>query len=289
MYLAVKEVCNTFNATWAGIIAFVAAFGDFTTKVDELLGLVEVQLAATTGVTDDKNEARDVVITKTLALAAGVSAYAKDNNDNTLQEKVHVTKSELDNARDTIVAQTAQLIIDEATAVVASLGDYNVTALQIADLQTAKDDYTDKIGTPRAAIGNRHSATDGIEDKIGEIDVLLKERMDKLVDTLQVSAPDFYSQYSSARLIVDTGVRTALKGTVTDADTTVAIKGANVFIVELDRSKKTNANGNYRFGRLRGGIYTLQVTAKGYEMAIIEDVVVEDGHVADVDVALVTE
>jgi len=64
---------------------------------------------------------------------------------------------------------------------------------------------------------------------------------------------------TSAELIAET-----LSGTVTDASTSQPINGATVTIVELGQSRTTNSSGQYDFGNVANGTYTLRASATGY-------------------------
>jgi len=55
-----------------------------------------------------------------------------------------------------------------------------------------------------------------------------------------------------------------LSGTVTDASTSQPINGATVTIVELGQSRTTNSSGQYDFGNVANGTYTLRASATGY-------------------------
>ncbi len=71
----------------------------------------------------------------------------------------------------------------------------------------------------------------------------------------------------------------SLKGKVTDTATGLPIVNAEVTIVELDITAKTDNNGKFVFGNIEPGEYELSCTATGYStatltsIAIIEDVV----------------
>jgi len=207
MALAVQTVVNNNNSVWSGLPAFVTAFGDLETVIGDVQSIRVNQEKDTKGVTKDKGSVEADLIEKTLEVRAAVSAYATDNNDNTLKEKVNYSPSALKQARDTILRDICQLIHDESNTVISGLADYGVVAADLTELQTLIDAYNDVVAAPREAITSRSTATRELKNLIGQMDVILKDRLDMLMETFKKDHPKFHTQYTNARIIVNLGGR----------------------------------------------------------------------------------
>lgn len=202
MYFAVVQVVDANNAVWAGTPAFVNAEAAFGTVMGGIQDLVEVQETVITGVRTDKLVALDAMVEKALLVSGAVFAYATDTDNNTLKEAVAYSASDLKYVRDTIAAERATVIHDQANAVIASLADYDVDAAVLTELTGLIDAFAALIPGPRVAITARKGATSGLVELMKEADSLLKERLDKLMNLYKVTDLEFYTHYFNARIIV---------------------------------------------------------------------------------------
>lgn len=287
MFKALKKVLDDNNGIWSGLAAYVTAVADFFAKIVEIEQVGAVQESDTKGVTEDKTNYREVLEEQAYRIASATVAYAVDNNDAILKEKVNYPRSAMTRARDTELVEIVDVIYDAVNPVAGSLAGYGVVPGDLTAMQNARDDFNNRVGAPRAAISTRKTATGDLEVISRETMDLLEERLDKLTENFRDSDPDFYQTYHNARLIEDRGHRgTSMKGTVSDANTHVGIKGAVVTIVETGDDRKTNAAGNYRFMKIKAGVYTVEVVAKGYEPETIPNVELEAGKLTDLDVEL---
>ena len=207
MGLVVQRVVNDNNSIWSGLPAFVRAFSDFEGIITDIHTNRVLQEKDTKGVTLDKQDAEDVLIEKTVEVSSGVYAYAVEINDNTLKENVNYSPSFLSNVRDTILRDICQLIHDEANAVISNLADFSILPADLTDLQNKINDYNDAIPEPREAITDRSLATSELKILFERFDIVLNDRMDKLVNMFKKDYPKFHRQYDNARIIVDLGIR----------------------------------------------------------------------------------
>lgn len=201
MYLAEEKVLNDNNPVWAGVPAFANAVGAFTLKLEDIMGVVERQETAITGVRSDKMNAQDLMITSALSVSGSVFAYASATNNQTLKDAVDYTESSLKYVRDTLSAERCRIIHGQASAVVADLADYGVTAAVLGELDLRINAFIGLIPAPRVAITSRKGATSGLVDLIKEMDIILKEQLDRLMPQFRTAAPDFYKHYFDSRLI----------------------------------------------------------------------------------------
>ena len=207
MYYAVQRVCNANPLVWGGLPAFVTAFNDLKTSIGKVENILKIQERGILGVAKDKNVIRDSMIDLTLRIAGAVFAYASDTNNLILKGKVDFSRSELRHERDSFCIQHSQAVADEANNVIGALGTYGILPADITLLRSKAADFTSALSAPRTAIAERKGATDEIGKQMRKTDVILKEKLDKLIEKFKVSNVDFYKLYFDARRIVDIGIR----------------------------------------------------------------------------------
>jgi len=295
MALATEQVMNDNNSLWSGIPAMVTAMTTLGTKIASIHGVRNVQEQDIRGVALDKEAKKKDAIEKALIVIGGLKAFAIASSDNTLLKKIDYSTSELERARDTILADMLKIVRDEANNNIGSLPPYNVTATEVNALSTAIASYEVMIPKPRVALNVRKNATDALELLMQEIDTPL-EIMDGLVDTMEQTQPAFFEIYGNARIIVDSSSGGGgVKGTGKDKLTGAPLEGVLITInAPLHRTRtnsrsatrtmttRTNADGNYEIRRLRAGQYTLTMELDGYNKLTMQ-VTIEDGRITDAD------
>ena len=207
MFYATKAAVDTHNAAWAALVPYANAAAAFKDTILAIEAEVAKQGVDLEGYAMDKATRKEKMIEKALEIANKAYAYAEDNGNQVLREKMDVSYSDLSTPRDAVVAQKCQAVHDEANAVAASLLAYGVAAGDLTDLQTVISDYEAVISAPRTAITVRKGATEAIETLIKDGTAILTNRMDKLMVDFKTSHPDFYQEYFDARIVVNTGAK----------------------------------------------------------------------------------
>jgi len=80
-----------------------------------------------------------------------------------------------------------------------------------------------------------------------------------------------------------------IRGVVYDQDFDAPLAGADVSIVETGEKVTASPEGNYVFGQVEPGTYTLVVSKEGYTRKVFSDVVVPAGRMTDQDATLAGE
>lgn len=207
MYIAVQKVCNKYKSIWSGLVAYVNAFADFETIIDDIETQRLIQAGKITGIATNKTKEEDEMIQITIEVAGAVFAYAADIEDNELMEKVNYSSSELKDLRDTFLKDICLLIHHEADEVIDKLADYGKTPADLTQLKKEIDDFADILAKPRTAIGTRSTATSQLIILLKNGDKILETRMDKLMGNYKTKERKFYMSYKSAGKIIDLGVR----------------------------------------------------------------------------------
>jgi len=203
MYLAVITVCDRNKSTWQTLQAFGDAYADFGTHVQNIQNIAQSQAADSTGLSADKQQLRATMADATVEVANAVYAYAKKARNNDLAAKVNVNRSDILGGRDTTAGDTARSVHASATANLANLGPYGVTAAKLTALKTAIDSYMGSIAGPRDARASGATATSQLADEFAAADAALGDQMDTLVLQFKSANHGFATDYRNARVIVD--------------------------------------------------------------------------------------
>ena len=203
MFRAVVALLTVSSPLIATVAALVTKFGLLKGKMDKISVLAATQALPAAGAVVGKKEALDAMVLATLDVAGSVLSYATPNGLPELAAKVTVTESALRYGRQQDRVTLAQQVHDAAATVVARLGDYNVTAATLEDLQTKIVTATAALSGPRNAVDSRSAATTQLPEAFKEVDTLLAKEIDPLIVKFKKTQPDFYNAYQAARIIVD--------------------------------------------------------------------------------------
>ena len=205
MFFTIQEVMQNNNAVWGATPAMVTANTEFDGNIGALRVAVARQVTDIKGHAKDKALALDSMIEQTLRVAGVVMAYAEATNNQALAEAMNLVPSELRRYRDSVVAERCQGVHTEATTNLAAIATYGIVAADLTSLLTAIDAYVALIPRPRTMITVRKGATNEIGLLVRDTMRLLDRRMDMLMRGFMISHPDFFRQYTDARIIVDQG------------------------------------------------------------------------------------
>jgi hypothetical protein len=171
--------------------------------LDALDTAVDTQQTPTTGVTGDKAQARDDLEDKILALADQVAALAAKGAKHDLAAQVQMTKSSLDQMPDSDLEDTAERVGAAATANMADLAAYGVTAADVTALDTARTTFAGMKTSPRQAAVVRKAQTESIPQLIRNVRSIFRNEIDKIVTRFKKTNTDFYNGYFAARVIIN--------------------------------------------------------------------------------------
>lgn len=203
MYLAVKAVCDRNNSTWQTLQAFTDAYAEFGAHVTNIQTLSQSQSQQTTGLAADKQQLREAMADAAVEIASAVLAYAKKAKNNDLAAKVNFSRSDFLTGRDTLAGDNARNVHVAATANLANLASYGVTAAKLTALKTKTDAYVANVSKPRDARAAGKTATEQMDGEFNSADAVLNDQMDNLVPQFKSANAAFVTDYQNARIIVD--------------------------------------------------------------------------------------
>jgi len=207
MYLAVKLVCENFNATWSTLPAFADAFTEFRNKLKDFQKVVKTQSKNITGVAKDKEQEKEEMILKALQVTSAIYAFAKTNGNEELATLAKFSPTRLRFTRDALLLEYCNHILALANENAASLVTYGISTTDISSLQSEIEDFETIVAKPRETLGTRVDATSDLSARMKGLDFILKNRMDPLMLSFKTSSATFYAKYKNARMIINLGIR----------------------------------------------------------------------------------
>lgn len=243
MYYVVKNTCEKYQTTWTTNAVFAATYNLWVAKMPLIEQNRDAQTLETTGITTDKTAKRTSMTDKTLFMINRLQSYANVVVNPELLESIKYSASDLKKARDTDVIGICNTVLAKANANAAAIATYGVTAAMITELQAAITAYSATLAKPKAAKSQTKTATENLTKLFKEADELLTKRLDLDIELFKTSKPDFYSQYKTARIIIQTGGgATAVLGSVTNAGNGEPLKGVSfTFVAETNGMMKAAA------------------------------------------------
>ena len=128
------------------------------------------------------------------------------------------------------------------------------------------------------------------DEKIAANNAIYAQLTAMLSDAQKVFRNDdlLKSQFTVAFLLSQTrGTKAAgVSGKVLIANTKTTIEGAQITIVELEKSVVTDAKGHYELSPVASGVYTLRIEIEGYDTLSIENHLVEIGTISRLNIEL---
>jgi hypothetical protein len=162
-----------------------------------------------------------------------------------------------------------------------ALAPYNITGVMLADFNASITAYSILNQKPGEVRVERKTVNATIKSTITEIDDLLNNHLDNHLRSFRIAHPDFYSNYSNARVIVDLHGASKRKTNeilygafgcfILDAETSLPVEDATLLFVESGQIDKSDEDGDTYIEQVKFGKYTIQVIADGYETLIMKD------------------
>jgi len=136
-------------------------------------------------------------------IAGAVAAYAHKASDNQMLTRVDTTLGTLRGGRGQDSRDKCSDILDAATANLAALADYEIKQADLDNLEQLIGDYDELAPQPRNAIGSAKGAGQASDAAFDRADGILNNGIDKLMLKYEDTNPDFFRDYTNARIIID--------------------------------------------------------------------------------------
>lgn len=184
------------------VIPMLAAYYDqLNAQIEALIALHSGSLADLTGVALHKTQKRQELQSLAYRISSAVSIYGMVNQEAELQKLSNVPLSFWQSSNEKALVTQAMVIKGLALPLAASLAPYGVSVTDVSGLDTCIASFVDVMYSPELARSNRKGDTQKVAAAINEIRALLKEKLDVLMRSLEVSNKEVYGLYLSARQI----------------------------------------------------------------------------------------
>lgn len=203
MFQTVISVCDSHQTIWESNTAFSTTLTAFRTKVDELKGMINVQINSSKGATALKKIKLEAVVEKALTLSNVLGAYAQSSNNTELLFRNLYTRSEWMRGNSVLRIEHLKRLKEDVNAHLASLATYGLAQTDVDEFVTLIATYEELVKLPRMAIIDHKNTTKYIGELFTECDLILNGQLDRILLVFQASAPKFVSVYSDARIIID--------------------------------------------------------------------------------------
>lgn len=278
MYHATKGVCDDNISLITANAGLASTYDRYLVLLKQMDDLSRDQAMNRTGVTVDKQLARDKLDLKIEKSAGYVVSHFTRVQNFTIANSVDKSLSTVQGMADQTVIGHGQLVKDLLTANQAALAPFGVDAAYIDAYTVTLTNYTTLVATPTMARNYRKALTKLQLEKSKEISRFLRKELDKAMAGLKDEHMDVYLAYKNARRIVQNGIRHHVFGTiagVVKADVShLVLDGVLVEVVGTLTNIITNESGLFTISTVPPGTYTLKVSVGGYAIKIIEHVVV---------------
>ena len=201
----VSDIINDYPSAWSGIPKFATTFTTFSAKFESLKVLAEKERAYVVGVKDSRDSLREETAENAIQISSALVALAAETKDIELLSLMRITKVQLLNRSHADTVILLDRILIHAQQYSTELVEYGVTQELLNKMILLRDELVVKILSPRKAILKRKDTIVQIATLSSEIDLLLKNSLDKMVNVLRTDNIQFYNEYFNSRMVLSYG------------------------------------------------------------------------------------
>jgi len=291
MYMVVKDFLNLNKTIVENLPNYSANATVLENNIIQIQAAAELQEFDKTGIADKKKQLRASLIAQAEDFSLKLVAYATNIGNMILLKEVKYSKSELNRAADADLKNMTQCIYDRAHEHIASLDAYSITDGMLTTLLATINSFNEAIPTVREGATTKKLYTTQLENLYKATDDAI-DSIDRIVEIVRLSQPDFYTGYQNSRLVINTaGGSVALKGVVADATSLEPLKGVTITITPSNGTegetivKRTAEKGGFMVKSIPEGTYNVTITKNGYKDQVVT-VAVTDGEMSDLNIEL---
>lgn len=246
-------------------------------KHQQLDDALAQQQTVETGATQAKAALRQALEQQIIRMGDILVLHATLNDNPITLENVRVAKSVVQRMSDGKLIGHATKVVREAQAIpIAELTPLGLTAANITSAETAIGDFTDALGTPRHLQAEAKLGTEQVAQLIDEMMDLLEKKIDPAAKVYGYTDPTFYSEYLTAREIVDPGYNVR--------ELTVNVRkleggpliGAQALITPGNIEKSSGTSGTFFINNMEAGTYSMVISAANFEPKTVDFTIVDN-------------
>ena len=190
------------TSVWSAMTPLATAIQSLKTKIGDI-DIAAQKQQTPSGATDDKAEARDALEDVLFLTCEALAVLAHSSGDRDLLALTVVTPTALDRMDQEELSHRATSVLAEANTRKTDLATLHVTQANLDELGQALQDFNAAKASPRTATAERMAQTESLPSLIREASNILRNQIDRMVNLLRRSNPDFVTGYRAAREIVD--------------------------------------------------------------------------------------
>lgn len=290
MYKATDRVCDDNSSLITANAGLASTHARFKVLLKEMDDLSRDQSMNRTGVTVDKQFARNKLDLGIETSAGYIVSHFTRVKNYTIANSVDKALSTVQGMADQTVIGHGQLVLQLLTQNQAALAPFGVDAAYIDSFSLTLTNYITLVATPTTARNIKKTLTRLQRLKSNEISLFLKKELDKAMTGLKSEHLDVYLTYKNARRIVQNGIRHHVFGTIAgivkDSETQLVLEAALLEVVGTTTHVVTNESGMFSIFDVPPGTYALKVSIGGYAIKIIEQITVVAHEITNVDVQM---
>jgi hypothetical protein len=203
MFLSTQETLDANSPLWNMIPVMLQVKNNLDELIQRIADVNEKTVSNSKSVTASKEIALNGMMQKAVSLSGILQAYAAITDNVKLAGKVKLTKSDIIQARETDVEALVAPLINEARKELANITDFGASEAMVVELETSLDDFKTQIGQPRTVRNQAFAAITLLDELFDTANVVVKDKLDKLMIQFKYTQTEFYSEYERARTIVD--------------------------------------------------------------------------------------
>lgn len=258
--------------------ALQAVAVELSDKVGLIRQTISLEAEDITGHTGDKSVKRKELIKSALIISRLVFAYASTIGNLPLKSAMNFTKSKLKKIADDELGSVCSLIHEKATAIVNELVPYGISNESLDAFKAQIAAYVQQVQTPRVAGKARSSYSITLKNLFKQCSLLLEERADSIILSLQDTYPHFFNMYQSLRLLVNPAVSNSrVTGIIIDKDSGEPLNGVVISAAKNGFATSSKKGGEYKLIIPKPGDYTIEFSKPGFKTFVKSEVTVVKG------------
>jgi hypothetical protein len=202
-------------AVTSTIAAFLAIINLLKTNLDQVIDLEGKVNNPVTGVGQQKEVYRNALVQMSSLIMQTVYAYAITMENPELAAKMKMTPSKLARMKDSTFTGTVQGSIDNVTAELDNLGEYNITEALVDSWSEALASFKGIVSQPKVVQDGLDVLRNKIQDLLRASIILLYNQADTIALQFKKENIDYYRGYRKARKLQPLVKHTKLRVLVT--------------------------------------------------------------------------
>jgi hypothetical protein len=207
MIIATVKILFDFEDVWKSSAAFDATVKRLQAYLETITNIRKTIETKTTGITAQKKEVKASLIALLVEFSSALIVFFSQNEDTVMLHKVTYTKSIFLKMREGKLVTVANELVKIASDNLAALADYKIDKEKIENIRSQTTLLSELSATPRLSIIKIKTAHTDLSSVFKASIKLLSNELDLLMVAYAKTHPDFYNQYTNARITVQYGTR----------------------------------------------------------------------------------